>query len=109
MGAREISVGELHALLIEKTPETPALLDVRELWEAEIATLEGATLIPMGEIPGRVDEIDRTQSTVVFCHHGVRSRQVIAFLERLGFTNLHNLRGGIDAWSREVDVSVALY
>jgi rhodanese-related sulfurtransferase len=56
-----------------------------------------------------VDDLDKTRSTVVICHHGTRSLQVVAFLQRQGFTNLHNLQGGIDAWSREIDPTVALY
>lgn len=111
VGARacsDISVAALHALM-QKPLETPVLLDVREPWEAEIATLAGSILIPMSEIPRRLSELPRTQPTVVFCHHGIRSMQVIAFLERHGFTNLHNLRGGIDAYSREVDAAVAVY
>jgi rhodanese-related sulfurtransferase len=89
--------------------ERPRLLDVREPWEWQLARIEGAANMPMGEIPGRIHELDSAHPTVVICHHGVRSLQVVAFLQRHGFDNLHNLQGGIDAWSRQVDPSVPLY
>lgn len=106
---QQMTVVQLKSWLDEKPAIKPALIDVREPWEAERATIAGATLMPMGTIPDRLDEIDKTQPKVVFCHHGVRSMQVVAFLARQGFTNLHNLQGGIDAWSREIDASVAVY
>jgi rhodanese-related sulfurtransferase len=87
----------------------PRLLDVREPWEFQLAHIEGSELRPMQTIPNQIDEIDRSHPTVVICHHGARSLQVVAFLERQGFQNLHNLQGGIDAWARQVDTSIALY
>ena len=87
----------------------PLLLDVREPWEFQLAHIDGSELRPMQTIPNQVDEIDRSHPTVVICHHGTRSLQVVAFLERQGFQNLHNLQGGIDAWARQVDPSIALY
>ena len=95
---------------MEGTPlSRPRLLDVREPWEFQLAHIEGSELLPMQTIPNQIDKLDRSHPTVVICHHGTRSLQVVAFLERLGFENLHNLRGGIDAWARQVDVRVALY
>lgn len=106
---RQLSVHELQTLM-EATPEArPRLLDVREPWEFDLARIDGSDLIPMQAIPNQVEQLDRTHPTVVICHHGTRSLQVVAFLERLGFENLHNLRGGIDAWARQVDPSVPLY
>ena len=106
---RQLTVQQLHAML-EAEPETrPHLLDVREPWEFQMAHIDGSDLMPMQEIPGKVEELDRSHPTVVICHHGIRSLQVVAFLERMGFKNLHNLQGGIDAWSRQVDSRVALY
>ena len=87
----------------------PRLLDVREPWEYQLARIDGSDLIPMRTIPDQVDALDRSHPTVVICHHGTRSLQVVAFLERMGFQNLHNLQGGIDAWARQVDVRVPLY
>lgn len=94
---------------LAETSNAPLLLDVREQWEVAIASLPNAQHIPMGQLVARVAEIDATRSIVVFCHHGVRSLQVVAFLQRQGFDDVHNLTGGIDAWSKTVDSSIALY
>ena len=106
---RQLTVQELQALMEGAADARPRLLDVREPWEFELARIEGSDLIPMQTIPNHVEQLDRAHPTVVICHHGTRSLQVVAFLERLGFENLHNLRGGIDAWARQVDTRVALY
>ena len=66
-------------------------------------------LVPMGELAGRLGELDPAQPVVCVCHHGARSAQVVAFLERLGFESVYNLAGGIDAWSQDVDPKVARY
>lgn len=106
---RQLTVAALHQTLSDSASQKPHLLDVREPWEWQLARIDGSVNVPMNHIPAAVDELDRTQPTVVICHHGVRSLQVVAFLERLGFTNLHNLQGGIDAWSREIDPAVPCY
>lgn len=106
---RQLTVQELQALMEGAPTARPHLLDVREPWEFELARIEGSNLIPMQTIPNQVEQLDRTHPTVVICHHGTRSLQVVAFLERLGFENLHNLRGGIDAWARQVDPRLRLY
>ncbi len=85
------------------------LVDVREEWEFQAARIDGATLIPMGQIAARLPELDPESSIVVICHHGGRSMQVAVFLERQGFSNVHNLTGGVDAWARSVDPSMPLY
>ena len=85
------------------------LLDCREPEELQIASIEGAVSIPMGEIPMRLQELDPDKEYVVVCHHGVRSGEVAGFLRANDFSNVLNLRGGIDAWSREVDATVPLY
>jgi rhodanese-related sulfurtransferase len=105
----QITVSQLRDMLRDNAAEKPRMLDVREPWEWQLARIEGADNLPMGQIPAAVDDIDKTRPTVVICHHGTRSLQVVAFLQRQGFTNLHNLIGGIDAWSREIDSAVALY
>lgn len=89
--------------------ERPLLLDVRERDEHALVHLPGSTLIPMSELPMRLTELDPDAETIVYCHHGIRSAHVIGHLEGQGFTNLTNLRGGIDAWSREVDPTVRRY
>jgi rhodanese-related sulfurtransferase len=104
-----ITAGELAAWLADERREKPVLLDVREPWEYEKARIEGATLMPMRELPSRVGQIDEDKVVVAICHHGGRSMQVAMFLEKQGFKRVHNLVGGIDAWSRTVDPSVPLY
>ena len=89
------------------------LLDVREPWECRLAAirLAGATTLnlPMGQIPQRLGELDPVQQILCVCHHGIRSAQVVAFLERAGFESVYNLAGGIDAWSMRVDSAVPRY
>ena len=104
-----ITAGELAAWLADERREKPVLLDVREPWEFEKARIEGATLIPMRELPSRVGQIDEDKEVVAICHHGGRSMQVAMFLEKNGFANVHNLSGGMDAWSTTVDPSVPRY
>jgi adenylyltransferase/sulfurtransferase len=86
----------------------PVLLDVREVWEYEMARIEGSKLIPMGEMADRVSELDPAAETVVICHHGLRSAYMTQALERAGFENVINLEGGLDAYS-SVDSSVPRY
>jgi rhodanese-related sulfurtransferase len=103
----EISPADAARLLRENTAR---LIDVRESWEFATASVEGSVLIPMGEIPSRgLAELDRSERLVVMCHHGVRSMNVTAWLRRQGFELVQSMRGGIDAWSREVDPKVARY
>ena len=105
----QLPAPELKAWLDDEGREKPVLLDVREPWEYEKARIEGATLIPMREIPGRIAEVDKASEIVAICHHGGRSMQVAMYLEKQGFKRVHNLVGGIDAWSRTVDPAVPLY
>jgi rhodanese-related sulfurtransferase len=86
------------------------LLDVREPWEYQTARIEGATLMPMGDVPSRAhQELDPEEHIVVYCHHGVRSMNVTAWLRQQGFEKAQSMAGGIDAWSRTVDGKVPLY
>ena len=86
------------------------LIDVREPLEYDYCRIAGSQLIPLGELPRRAQEIAPDRPVVLICHHGVRSAQALAYLQhRHGLTNLLNLRGGIDAWSREVDPQVPVY
>ena len=91
----------------------PLVLDVREPWERQTASVrtDGFELvaIPMGELPGRLTELDPSRPVACLCHHGARSLRVAAFLEQRGFEMLANITGGIDAWSRERDTSVPRY
>ncbi len=85
------------------------LLDVREPFELQLSRVDGALNIPMSQMAERWSEIPRDRPVVVFCHTGVRSANLIDALREVGYTNLINLVGGIDAWSREVDPSVPRY
>jgi sulfur-carrier protein adenylyltransferase/sulfurtransferase len=84
------------------------VLDVREPHEYQIANL-GAKLIPLGELPNRLGELDRNREIVVHCKSGGRSQKAAELLARSGFNKLHNLAGGINAWSSDVDPKVAKY
>ena len=106
---REISAPELAAWLADASREKPQLVDVREAWEFERARIDGARLVPMREIAGRLAEINPAKPVVAICHHGGRSMQIALFLEKAGYNNVHNLVGGVDAWSRSVDPAVPLY
>jgi len=87
----------------------PLLLDVREAWELAIAAVEGATHMPMDEVPDRLGELTPERDIVVLCRSGVRSAQVARFLEQRGFDRVWNLAGGILEWSAQVDPSVPPY
>jgi rhodanese-related sulfurtransferase len=106
---KNISPTELAAWLAESEREKPLLLDVREPWEFERARIDGSLHVPMREVPGRLAEIDPDKEVVAICHHGGRSMQVAMFLEKNGFSRVHNLVGGVDGWSRTVDPSVPTY
>jgi rhodanese-related sulfurtransferase len=106
---QHITAPELAAWLADPARPRPLLLDVRENWEYETCHLEGATLMPMHLVPIRVGELDDNQEIVCICHHGARSMQVAAFLERNGFSSITNLTGGIHAWAVQVEPSMPKY
>jgi rhodanese-related sulfurtransferase len=106
---KSISATELSAWLADGGRDKPQLLDVREPWEYERARIAGARLVPMREVPARLAEIDPRKDVVAICHHGSRSAHVALFLEKNGYEKVHNLVGGIDAWSRTVDPAVPTY
>ena len=87
------------------------LLDCRETVEHDYARIDNCMLLPMSEIADRLEELNdhRANTIVVYCHHGVRSLQVAYWLASNGFTQVYNLEGGIDRWSREVDPQVPRY
>jgi len=104
----EITVAQLQSLLATEHP--PLLRDVREPWEYQTAHIEGATLIPMNEIPGRAhQELDEEASILVLCHHGARSLSVAAWLRQQGFDKAQSVSGGIDAWSAQIDPILPRY
>ena len=104
----EISAAQVKAM--QKSGERFVLLDVREPWECEKASIEGSKQIPMGDIPSRAhQELDPNEHIIVLCHHGVRSLSVTNWLRQQGFEKVQSVRGGIDGWARTVDPKVPLY
>ena len=91
-------------------PNPPVLLDVREPWEFQTASIPGGLLMPMGEVASRAHtELDPDAPIVVMCHHGARSLNVALWLRDQGFTHAQSLSGGIDAWSRSIDPEIPRY
>ena len=104
---REISVEDLKAR--RERGEQPLVIDVREGWELQLASIPDVVHVPMNDLPGRLSEFSRDAETIVMCHGGVRSLRVAHFLSNQGFTNVANLSGGISAWSESVDATVPQY
>lgn len=103
----EISVRDLKARI--DTGRPPVILDVREPSEAAICSLPGSRLIPLGELPRRLGELDRGAELVVHCKSGARSAMAVALLREKGFTGATNLTGGILQWIREIDGTLVRY
>lgn len=103
----EISVEELQARI--EQGDDLVLLDVREPHEMLICAIPNSTLIPMAQLPQRLDEIDPSRDLVVYCRSGARSGRVVGFLRRLGFEKAVNLRGGILDWIDKVDPTQTKY
>jgi adenylyltransferase/sulfurtransferase len=115
-GAAEITPQELAARLrdqvaagLEGTAAGLQLVDVREPFELELCRLEGATHIPLGELPRRLKELDPRREIVTICHHGHRSLRAREILKGAGFSRVRSLQGGLDAWAREVDPTMSRY
>ena len=104
---KSISAKELNELL--NSADKIQIVDVRENFEWDICHIEGALNIPMNLIVESIDKISKDITTVVMCHHGLRSMNVIHYLESIGYKNLINLEGGIHAWAADVDKSMSTY
>ena len=104
---KSISAKELNELI--NSTEKIQIVDVREHFEWEICHIEGALNIPMNLIVESIDKISKDITTVIMCHHGVRSMNVIQYLESKGCKNLINLEGGIHAWATDVDKNMSTY
>ena len=102
----EISVEDLKNRL--DRGDDIVILDVRELAEHRFSNI-GGTLIPLGQLSGRLHELDPEREIAVLCHHGTRSRMASGFLIQSGFRRVWNITGGIEAWSLRVDPSVRRY
>lgn len=104
---KEISAPE--AVILRDNNIETVMLDVREHSELAICRIEGALHIPMGEVPERHEALPRDAPLIVFCHHGMRSLNVVQYLEAKGFENALNLTGGIHAWAAKVDTEIKQY
>jgi rhodanese-related sulfurtransferase len=102
----EISVHDLKRALDERSA---TVVDVREPWEAQIAKIDGALLIPLSEFATRARTLPHDKPILIHCHHGGRSMQATQWLRRNGYDNVSNVAGGIDAWSLEIDPATPRY
>lgn len=85
------------------------LIDVREEWEYKLAHIEGSELMPLSSFIQHIQNLNADDEIIFYCHTGARSANVCTFLAGRGFKNLINLKGGIEAWSNEIDPSVPRY
>lgn len=105
--AWDITPGDLSKRLLRH--EKLRIIDVREPHELEISHLEGAELIPLGQLAEHLSELDSAQEFVLVCKSGARSRRALELLVSAGFRRVHHLKGGLNAWAREVDPSMPVY
>ena len=103
---KEITCIELKKMM--DAGEDFQLIDVREEYETDIASI-GGELIPMGDVMDNLDKISKDKKVVVYCRSGNRSGTIVRALEQNGFSNVHNLKGGILAWADEVDTAMTKY
>lgn len=105
---KEITVEELKKKIDQK--ESFLLLDVREPFEAHISNIDtNSTLIPLDDLSGRIQELDETQEIILMCRSGVRSGKAYEMLKDNGFSNIANLKGGINEWAAKIDSSLPQY
>ncbi|MGB7211396.1 MAG: molybdopterin-synthase adenylyltransferase MoeB [Gemmatimonadales bacterium] len=105
--ALDITSVELSAALAGDAP--PLLVDVREDWEWAVGHLDGSLHLPLGELPGRMHELDTRRDIVTICHRGVRSVRAKELLHAAGFAHVRSLAGGIAAWAEEIAPDMARY
>ncbi len=105
----QLQADDLHSWLADAGRAKPMVLDVREPWEHEICSIPDSKLLPMQEIPARLQELPADTDIVVVCHHGMRSLQVAQFLKQSGVERVFNLSGGIAAWAAQVDPDMSQY
>lgn len=100
---------DAHQLADYLQRNTPSLIDVREPWEFDICHIAHSQLIPMGQVPSKLELFHESPEYVIICHHGIRSLQVINFLAHHDILNTINLDGGVEAWARKVDIDMPVY
>ena len=108
-GSNEIEIDPVEVKHKMERGDRFQILDVREPHEYLICNIPGAKLIPLGELPKRVNELDTAVEIVAHCKTGMRSAKAVDFLRQAGFRKVKNMRGGIIAWSDKVDPSVPKY
>jgi adenylyltransferase/sulfurtransferase len=106
-GVPEITPQEVKKMMDERKPFI--LIDVREPHEYQICRIPGSTLIPLGDVPKRLHELNSVDEIVVHCRSGQRSAQAVNLLMKAGFRKIHNLKGGILAWADQVDPTLPSY
>jgi adenylyltransferase/sulfurtransferase len=107
--APAIPTVSVHQLKNKLNENNVVLLDVREPFEHDIARIDGATLLPLGELPDRIAELPRDKEIIVMCKSGTRSAHATAFLQEQGFRDVYNLAGGITAWATEIEPEMVRY
>lgn len=106
-GYKNLSAAEVKEILNNKNGTR--LIDVREEWEYNIANIEGSELMPLSNFVDHLSRLNKEDNLILYCHRGIRSVNTCNYLAAQGFKNLINLKGGIEAWSDEVDQSVPKY
>ena len=107
MNVPEITVTEVHTMQKKGDPFT--LLDIREKWENDLVTIEGSQFVTMEEVPSKLAEFEQYKPMVIYCHTGVRSAAVAAYLLNQGFLDVKSMVGGIHAWALQVDPTLPTY
>jgi rhodanese-related sulfurtransferase len=105
----QLSAVELARWRADAGRGAPLVVDVREPWEWELCRIDGSVSVPLGEIGQRLGELPRDRPLVLVCHHGGRSQHAATLLAGAGFTEVHNLRGGVEAWALDVDSTMKRY
>ena len=105
----QLSAVELARWRADASRGAPLVVDVREPWELELCRIDGSLPIPLGELSRRMGELPRGRPLVLVCHHGGRSQQAAMLLEGAGFTQVHNLAGGVESWAVGVDSTMKRY
>jgi len=105
----QVPAVELARWCADPTRPAPLLVDVREPWEYAYCSIAGSVSIPLGELASRQDELPRDRPLVLVCHHGNRSQYAATLLASEGFSSVHNLQGGVEAWAVDVDPALKRY
>jgi rhodanese-related sulfurtransferase len=105
----QLSPADLVRWRADPARPAPLLVDVREPWEFDVCHIAGSLHIPLGQLPAQIDGLPHDRPLVLVCHHGHRSLHAANWLQRMGFADVHNLRGGVAAWATEVDPGMPVY